>query len=91
MSIYAALNPSSWFMSPYFGALTLVIMWFWFWNSNIWNVVRYNNETWEQDKFWWILRTTSWAIILNPVMLFFVYMSVLIFVKVASIKISNLL
>lgn len=90
MSLYAAINPSSWIKSPYFGIVTYLIIWFWFWNNNKWNTVRYVNEKWDNDKWWWIIRTSIWSFILNPVLLFFVYAIVLFFVKFSSMQMSIL-
>lgn len=87
MSIYAAINPASWMKSPYFGVVTYLIVWWWFWNNNMWNTVRYVGETWEDDKLWWLLRTSLWSFFLNPILLFFVYLCVLMFVRITSMQI----
>ena len=89
MSLYAAINPLSWVKSPYFGLITYFIVWWWFWNNNMWNTVRQEDETYEDDKWWWILRTSLWSFFLNPVLLFFVYMLVLIFVKITAMSVPR--
>ena len=89
MSLFAAINPASWIKSPYFGLFTFGIVWWWFWNKNMWNTVRYADETWENDKLSWFLRTTIWSFFLNPVLLFFVYVLVLLFVKITSLNVGG--
>jgi hypothetical protein len=88
MSLYAAINPMSWIKSPYFGVFTFIVMWWWFWSNNTWNVVRYQNESWEHDKWWWILRTSLWATFTHWMLLFLIYLGVLGFIKLSSIKIG---
>lgn len=88
MSLYAAINPLSWIKSPYFGIITYAILWWWLWNRNMWNIVKYKGETCENDKMYWILRASMWAFFFNPIMLFFVYLTVLTFVKITSLNVD---
>ena len=87
MSLYAAINPLSWIKPPYYGIFTFLVVWWWFWNNNMWNTIRYYGETWDKDKWWWFLRTSIWSVFMNPILLFFVYMAVLTFVKLTSMQV----
>jgi len=83
MAFYAAINPMSMFKSPFYGLFSYFVVWWFFWNNNVWGVVRNEGETWEHDKWWWILRASLWAFFLNWLPLFFIYLIVLGLVKLS--------
>ena len=86
MALYAAINPMSTFKSPYYGIVTFAIVWLWFWHNNVWGTIRNQGETWEDNKWAWILRTTIWAFFTQWMLLFVVYVLVLLLVKVSVFR-----
>ncbi len=83
--LYATMNPGSWAKFPYYGVCTFVFMWIWFWNYNTWGVIKYENETVENDKWWWMMRTTLWALTTHWILLFVVYLVLMGLIKLTSI------
>lgn len=90
MSIFSAINPASWIKPPYYGIITFFVVWWWVWNKNTWNTIRYEGETWATDRWFWILRASLWSFFLNPLLLFVVYMLVLTFVRITSMQLNIL-
>lgn len=86
MAFYAAINPISWFKSPYLGIVTFIVTWWFLWNMNLWGLVRYEGETYDEYGWWWILRSMLYTFFLNWIPLFVVYLIVLALVK-ASVMI----
>lgn len=86
MIFYAAINPSSWIKPPYYGLMTFIVVWWWVWKNNLWNTIRYEGETWDRDKYFWLLRTSLWSFFLNPIVVGVVYALILIFVWLTSMQ-----
>lgn len=85
MSALAAINPMSWLKPPFYGIVTYMIVWWWLWNSNHWELIKKSEETFSQNWFVWFLRTSFWSFLFNPFLLFIVYMAILAVVRLSAI------
>ena len=83
MAFYAAINPISWFKSPYIGVITFATVWWILWNLNVWGIVRFEGEESEDYFWWWILRSLLYTFFLTWIPLFVVYAIILAIVKIS--------
>ena len=78
VAIIAAINPVSYFTRPYMGAVMWLILSWWFYKRNPYNMVR--NPDRPASMEWWrqVLKALSWGMLFNFVPMFFIYSFILI-------------
>lgn len=89
VAFLAAINPLSNFTKPYIGAISWMILAWWFYNANPYGLIRpkkANQKTLIKDNPKWYQNTKSlvWGMAFNFVPLFFIYLVLLLAARIDS-------
>ena len=88
MAAIAAINPKSYFTQPYIGAISWLILSWWFFNQNPMGSVRpaegkksliTGNPKWYQT-----LKALFWGMLFNPIPMFFIYLTMLVMARATA-------
>lgn len=89
VALFAALNPLSYFTQPYFGAVSWLVLAWWFYNENPAGLIRptdpkkttliKKNPVWYQR-----VKSLGFGLLFNPIPMFFLYSLLLIIARVNS-------
>lgn len=77
VSLIAAINPLSYFTSPYIGLVSWLIMGWWFWNSNPLHVIKPTNTSRWNPMWWQILKSAFFGLLFNFIPVFFIYATIM--------------
>lgn len=84
----AAINPLSYFTSPYIGLVTWIIMSWWIWNINPLHVIKPSDPNRKNPAWWQILKSAFFALLVNFIPLFFIYAVILLIARFDA-KLAN--
>jgi len=89
VAFLAAINPLSYFTKPYIGAISLMILAWWFYNENPYGLIRPKKtatQTLVKGNPRWYQTTKSflWALVFNFIPLFFIYVVFLLLARLDS-------
>jgi hypothetical protein len=77
VALIAAINPLSYFTSPYIGIVSWLILSWWFYNKNPLSIVRTTNAAKWNPGWWQTTKSLFWGLLLNPIPMFFIYTMIL--------------
>ena len=86
VAFFAALNPMSFFTKPYIGAVTWIILAWWFYNKNPFGLIRPRTEGKKtlikgNPKWYQTTKSGFWSLLFTFIPLFFIYLTLLIFAR----------
>jgi len=88
VSFIAAVNPLSYFTSPYIGLVSWIILGWWFYNVNPLNLIRPRNEQRWNPMWWQIFKCAFWGLLFNPIPMFLLY-TMILFIAKFDARLSN--
>ena len=77
VALIAAINPLSYFTTPYIGIVSWLILSWWFYNVNPLSTVRPKNTNRWNPGWWQTLKSLFWGMLFNPIPMFLIYMVIL--------------
>ena len=77
VALIAAINPISYFTSPYIGLVCWLIMTWWFYNVNPLHMIQSKNPNSWNPVWWQTLKAAFWGLLFTPVPMFFIYCMIL--------------
>lgn len=77
VALIAAINPLSYFTTPYIGLVSWIIMTWWFYNINPLNMIKTSTFKGWNPTWWQTIKAAIWGLIFNPVPMFFIYAVIL--------------
>jgi hypothetical protein len=86
VAFFAALNPLSNFTKPYIGAITWIMLSWWFYNENPYGVIRPKKQGQQtlvkgNPKWYQTTKSLLWGLAFNFIPLFFVYLVMLLLAR----------